>query len=127
MESTKEKAKDLGYVETLFGRRLYLPQINAGNGMLRQAAERTAINAPMQGSAADIIKIAMLQVQIWLEKEKPDCCMVMQVHDELVFEVAKKDVEQAKALIKQEMENAVTLDIPLTVEVGEGTDWLQAH
>jgi len=127
MESTKEKAKDLGYVETLFGRRLYLPQISAGNGMLRQAAERTAINAPMQGSAADIIKIAMLQVQKWLDEEKPDCCMVMQVHDELVFEVAKDKLEEYSDKINQLMASAVELSVPLVVDVGVGDNWEQAH
>jgi DNA polymerase I len=127
MESTKQKAKELGYVETLFGRRLYLPQINASNGMLRQAAERTAINAPMQGSAADIIKIAMLQVQQWLEQEKPDCFVVMQVHDELVFEVAEDKLEQYNAKIKQLMQQAVELSIPLVVDVGVGDNWEQAH
>jgi DNA polymerase I len=127
MESTKEKAKDLGYVETLFGRRLYLPQINAGNGMLRQAAERTAINAPMQGSAADIIKIAMLQVQKWLEEEKPDCFMVMQVHDELVFEVAEDKLQEYSEKINQLMASAVELSVPLVVDVGIGDNWEQAH
>ena len=127
MESTKEKAKDLGYVETLFGRRLYLPQINAGNGMLRQAAERTAINAPMQGSAADIIKIAMLQTQKWLDEEKPDCFMVMQVHDELIFEVAEEKLEEYSEKINQLMADAVELSVPLIVDVGVGDNWEQAH
>ncbi len=127
MESTKQKAKELGYVETLFGRRLYLPQINASNGMLRQAAERTAINAPMQGSAADIIKIAMIEVNNWLLQEKPDCCVVMQVHDELVFEVAESKVEEYKKRIVDIMTNAVELSIPLIVDVGVGDNWEQAH
>jgi DNA polymerase-1 len=127
MESTKEKAKELGYVETLFGRRLYLPQINASNGMLRQAAERTAINAPMQGSAADIIKIAMLQVQQWLDEEAPDCHMVMQVHDELVFEVAEDKLDAYSDKINQLMAEAVELSIPLVVDVGVGDNWEQAH
>lgn len=127
MDSTKQKAKDLGYVETLFGRRLYLPQINASNGMLRQAAERTAINAPMQGSAADIIKIAMLAVQKWLDEEKPDCFMTMQVHDELVFEVAENQLEAYQKKINQIMANAVELSVPLEVDVGIGDNWEQAH
>ena len=127
MESTRQKAKDLGYVETLFGRRLYLPQINASNGMLRQAAERTAINAPMQGSAADIIKIAMIETQKWLENDKPDCFMVMQVHDELVFEVAEDKVKEISAKITELMSSAVELSVPLIVDVGVGDNWEQAH
>jgi len=127
MQSTKEKAKQLGYVETLFGRRLYLPQINASNGMLRQAAERTAINAPMQGSAADIIKIAMLQVQQWLDTDKPDCFMTMQVHDELVFEVAENQLQTYSEKINQLMASAVELSVPLVVDVGVGDNWEQAH
>ncbi|MBV1907700.1 MAG: DNA polymerase I [Kangiellaceae bacterium] len=127
MESTKEKAKDLGYVETLFGRRLYLPQINASNGMLRQAAERTAINAPMQGSAADIIKIAMIEINDWLTEEKPDCHMVMQVHDELVFEVAENKVVEYQQKIESIMSDCVELSVPLIVDVGVGDNWEQAH
>ena len=127
MESTKQKAKELGYVETLFGRRLYLPQINASNGMLRQAAERTAINAPMQGSAADIIKIAMLEIQKWIDNDKPDCFMTMQVHDELVFEVAEDKLEEYSAKINELMANAVELSVPLVVDVGKGENWEQAH
>ena len=127
MESTKQKAKELGYVETLFGRRLYLPQINASNGMLRQAAERTAINAPMQGSAADIIKIAMIEMQKWLEQEQPDCFMVMQVHDELVFEVAEDKLEEYSAKINEVMASAVEISVPLVVDVGLGDNWEQAH
>ncbi len=127
MDSTKEKAKELGYVETLFGRRLYLPQINASNGMLRQAAERTAINAPMQGSAADIIKIAMLKVQQWLDKDQPDCFMTMQVHDELVFEIAEDKVAEYSLKINQLMASAVELSVPLIVDIGVGDNWEQAH
>lgn len=127
MDSTKEKARELGYVETLYGRRLYLPQINASNGMLRQAAERTAINAPMQGSAADIIKIAMLEVQKWLDTEKPDCYMIMQVHDELVFEVAEDKLQEYSDKINQLMANATELSIPLVVDIGVGDNWEQAH
>ena len=108
-----------GFVETLFGRRLYLPDIKAGNFQLRQAAERTAINAPMQGTAADIIKLAMLSVQAWLDQTALDTKMIMQVHDELVFEVPPKNARkclQVKAL----MSGAAQLAIPLEVEVGEG-------
>lgn len=127
METTKEKAKDLGYVETLFGRRLYLPEINASNGMRRQAAERTAINAPMQGSAADIIKIAMIDIHQWIKSEKPDCFMVMQVHDELVFEVAEDKVDEYQKVIEELMTNAVELSVPLIVDIGVGDNWEQAH
>ncbi|MET1257304.1 DNA polymerase I [Aliikangiella maris] len=127
MEATKQKAKEKGYVETLFGRRLYLPQINASNGMLRQAAERTAINAPMQGSAADIIKLAMIETQNWLDSEKPDCFMVMQVHDELVFEVAQDHLESYREKIIQIMSDAVKLSVPLVVDAGIGDNWEQAH
>jgi DNA polymerase-1 len=127
MESTKEKAKELGYVETLFGRRLYLPEINASNGMRRQAAERTAINAPMQGSAADIIKIAMIDINQWIKDEKPDCCVVMQVHDELVFEIAEDKVDTYQPIIEKIMTEAVELSIPLIVDVGVGDNWEQAH
>jgi len=127
MQSTKEKAKELGYVETLFGRRLYLPEINASNGIRRQAAERTAINAPMQGSAADIIKIAMIDIHKWIKEEKPDCHMVMQVHDELVFEVAENKVDEYKAVIERLMADAVELSVPLIVDTGVGDNWEQAH
>jgi DNA polymerase-1 len=127
MESTKEKAKELGYVETLFGRRLYLPEINASNGMRRQAAERTAINAPMQGSAADIIKLAMIDIHSWIKDENPDCSVVMQVHDELVFEVAEDKVEEYQAVIERLMANAVELSVPLVVDIGVGDNWEQAH
>ncbi len=127
MESTKEKAKELGYVETLFGRRLYLPEINASNGMHRQAAERTAINAPMQGSAADIIKIAMIDIHQWLKNESPDCYMIMQVHDELVFEVAEDKVDEYQKVIEKLMTNAVELSVPLIVDIGVGDNWEQAH
>lgn len=127
MESTKEKAKELGYVETLFGRRLYLPEINASNGMRRQAAERTAINAPMQGSAADIIKIAMIEIHNWIKNEEPDCYMVMQVHDELVFEVKEEKLKECKSKINQLMSEAVELSIPLVVDIGVGDNWEQAH
>jgi len=127
MESTKEKAKQLGYVETLFGRRLYLPEINASNGMRRQAAERTAINAPMQGSAADIIKIAMLDVHQWIKQEKPDCFMVMQVHDELVFEIKQEKIADYQTIIQQKMSDAVELSVPLIVDIGVGDNWDEAH
>ncbi len=127
MENTKEQAKETGYVETLEGRRLYLPDINASNGQLRQYAERTAINAPMQGTAADIIKIAMVKMEAWLKTTPYDLMMLMQVHDELVFEIADKDVEAAKTEIKAIMESALELKVPLIVEVGQGKNWDEAH
>jgi DNA polymerase-1 len=127
MENTKQNAKQNGYVETLMGRRLYLPDINAKNGQLRQYAERTAINAPMQGTAADIIKTAMVKMQAWLNETKLDIKMLMQVHDELVFEVAEQDIESAKAEIKTIMESALALDVPLIVEIGQGKNWDEAH
>ena len=127
MERTREQARDAGFVETVFGRRLYLPDIEARNPMLRQAAERTAINAPMQGTAADIIKLAMLAVDQWLNESGFDARMIMQVHDELVFEVAEGQVEQFKLEIIRLMEGAAKLDVPLVVEVGVGDNWEQAH
>jgi len=127
MESTKDNAKQTGYVETLMGRRLYLPDINAKNGQLRQYAERTAINAPMQGTAADIIKTAMVKMQQWLDQTDCDIKMLMQVHDELVFEVAEADMNQARKEIKTIMEAALKLDVPLIVEIGDGLNWDEAH
>ncbi|VAW46564.1 DNA polymerase I, partial [hydrothermal vent metagenome] len=120
-------AKETGYVETLKGRRLYLPDINARNGQLRQYAERTAINAPMQGTAADIIKIAMIQIEQWLNTCNLDIQMLMQVHDELVFEVAENDIEAAKKEIKTLMESALPLKVPLIVDIGQGYNWDEAH
>ncbi|MEH6502897.1 MAG: DNA polymerase I [Cycloclasticus sp.] len=127
MDETRELAREQGYIETLFGRRLYLPDINAKNGQLRQYAERTAINAPMQGTAADIIKLAMLSVDKWLQADKPAVRMVMQVHDELVFEVESSYLEQAKSIIQQKMGEAAQLDVPLIVDVGTGKNWDEAH
>ena len=127
MEATREQAAEQGYVETLAGRRLHLPEINSSNGMRRQAAERTAINAPMQGTAADIIKRAMLNVAAWLADSGLDARMVMQVHDELVLEVAEADLDALKAGLKQQMESAVELDVPLVVDVGVGDNWDEAH
>lgn len=126
MHDIREKAKAQGYVETLFGRRLYLPDINSSNGMRRKAAERVAINAPMQGTAADIIKRAMIQLDQKLQND-PDIAMIMQVHDELVFEVRSEKVEFYSELIKTHMESAADLVVPLIVEVGQGTNWDEAH
>lgn len=127
METTRELAHEQGYVETLFGRRLYLPEINSRNGMRRQAAERTAINAPMQGTAADIIKRAMLAVDAWLESSGVPARMVMQVHDELVFEVEESAVDTLVTHITQHMEVAAELAVPLVVDVGVGNNWDEAH
>jgi len=126
MHDIREKAKAQGYVETLFGRRLYLPDINSSNGMRRKAAERVAINAPMQGTAADIIKRAMIQLDQTLQND-PDIAMIMQVHDELVFEVRSEKVAFYSELIKTQMESAANLVVPLIVEVGQGTNWDEAH
>lgn len=131
MEDTREKAKEAGYVETLFGRRLYLPNINASNGMLRQHAERTAINAPMQGTAADIIKLSMISVNDWLREatlnDETGVRMIMQVHDELVFEVPEGELESAEKNIVDRMVNAASLDVPLIVDTGIGENWDEAH
>ncbi|MDH5484745.1 MAG: DNA polymerase, partial [Gammaproteobacteria bacterium] len=127
MDNTRELAHEQGYVETLFGRRLYLPEINSRNGQRRQYAERTAINAPMQGTAADIIKKAMIQLDQSLVASSLDARMVMQVHDELVFEVAKKDIGALTVLAHKDMESAAKLDVPLLVEVGVGDNWDEAH
>ena len=126
MHDIREKAKAQGYVETLFGRRLYLPDINSSNGMRRKAAERVAINAPMQGTAADIIKRAMIQLDQTLQND-PDIAMIMQVHDELVFEVRSEKVAFYSELIKTQMESAADLVVPLIVDVGQGTNWDEAH
>jgi DNA polymerase-1 len=127
MERTREQAREQGYVETLFGRRLYLPNIKARNQQVRAAAERTAINAPMQGTAADIIKRAMLSVDDWIKRERPSLNLLMQVHDELVFEVAPGELDAATAKIRQLMESAAQLRVPLLVDVGVGDNWDEAH
>ncbi len=127
METTRELARRQGYVETLFGRRLYLPEISARNAQRRQAAERTAINAPMQGTAADIIKKAMLRVAEWINAQANDVKMIMQVHDELVFEVPEAQRLVAEKAIRERMESAVQLTVPLVVDVGAGRNWDEAH
>jgi DNA polymerase-1 len=127
MDRTRTQAAEQGYVETLQGRRLYLPEINSRNGMRRQAAERTAINAPMQGTAADIIKRAMIDVSTWLADSGLDARVIMQVHDELVLEVAESCVEQVAEGLKAKMEAAAKLSVPLLVEVGLGNNWDEAH
>jgi DNA polymerase-1 len=127
MEDTREQAREQGYVETLFGRRLYLPDIKASNMQRRQGAERAAINAPMQGTAADIIKRAMIEVDRWIQNEKPNAHLVMQVHDELVFEVAMDQLEEVEAAVIDRMACAANLDVPLVVDSGHGPDWDTAH
>jgi len=127
MDKTRERAHDRGYVETVFGRRLYLPEINSRNGQRRQYAERTAINAPMQGTAADIIKRAMISVDHALSSSKVDAKVVMQVHDELVVEALEKDVEVVADLLRIEMEQAASLKVPLVVDIGIGDNWDEAH
>ena len=135
MEDTRAGARQKGYVETLFGRRLYLPDINAGNMQRRQGAERAAINAPMQGTAADIIKRAMISVDTWLQSELAgrnheqiaDACLVMQVHDELVFEVREDRLDWLKNAVVEHMSAAADLNVPLVVDTGYGPDWETAH
>lgn len=128
MDSTRESAKEKGYVETVFGRRLYLPDIKASNGARRKGAERAAINAPMQGTAADIIKMAMIKVDDWIRKNaSDDVTMMMQVHDELVFEIKEDKVETYVSTITALMESAATLNVPLVVEAGVGDNWDEAH
>lgn len=128
MEDTRQQASEQGYVETLFGRRLFLPDINAKNGMRKKAAERAAINAPMQGTAADIIKKAMLAVSTWLDENNDERIkMTMQVHDELIFEVHQDILEETTAKLVELMNNAVELSVPLIAEAGFGDNWDQAH
>lgn len=127
MERIREQACEQGYVETLFGRRLYLPEIKSRNGVRRAAAERTAINAPMQGTAADIIKRAMIVLAGWLQREAPEVRLLMQVHDELVFEVAPEVLEPARERIREYMSGAAELAVPLVVDIGVGENWDQAH
>jgi DNA polymerase-1 len=127
MNNIRHTASEKGYVETAYGRRLYLPEINARNGMLRQAAERTAINAPMQGTAADIIKMAMINVDNWLENSDLKSRMIMQVHDELVLEVPESELDDVKQGLTELMESAAQLRVPLVVDVGVGDNWDEAH
>ncbi|MDO8312527.1 MAG: DNA polymerase I [Sideroxyarcus sp.] len=127
MDSTREQAKACGYVETWFGRRLWLPEINGANGMRRQAAERAAINAPMQGTAADLIKLAMIAVQAWLESEQLHSKLIMQVHDELVLEVPQAELARVKQKVRELMCGVAELKVPLEVGLGEGGNWDEAH
>ncbi|MBP0598400.1 DNA polymerase I [Herbaspirillum sp. LeCh32-8] len=127
MDETRMQAKARGYVETVFGRRLWLPEINSPNGPRRQGAERAAINAPMQGTAADLIKLAMISVQAWLEAEKLSTRMIMQVHDELVLEVPQQELELVREKLPELMKNVAELKVPLLAEVGIGKNWEEAH
>jgi len=127
MDETREQAKSQGYVETVFGRRLYLPEINSPNGPRRAGAERAAINAPMQGTAADLIKLSMMAVQAGIDKEQRKSKVIMQVHDELVFEVPEDEVEWLKVAVPKWMAEVATLKVPLLAEVGVGLNWDQAH
>lgn len=127
MDETRASAKAKGYVETLFGRRIYLPEINGGNGPRRSAAERQAINAPMQGTAADLIKLAMIAVQALLDRERRATTMIMQVHDELVFEVPDDEIAWARETVPRVMASVAALKVPLLAEVGVGPNWDQAH
>lgn len=127
MESTREQARQQGFVETVFGRRLWLPEINGANGMRRQAAERAAINAPMQGTAADLIKLAMIAVQDWLEKEKLQTRLIMQVHDELVLEAPEQELNLVQEKVRNLMCHAAELSVPLEVGMGVGGNWDEAH
>src|SRR6267143_706383 len=127
MDQTRSRARTQGYVETVFGRRLWLPEMKSGSPMRRQAAERAAINAPMQGTAADLIKLAMIAVQNFLEQRQLRTMLIMQVHDELVLEVPQNELEEVKAKVRELMQSVAKLDVPLLVDVGVGDDWDQAH
>ena len=126
METTRENAKKYGYVKTLFGRMRYLPELKSPNYNIRSFGERAASNAPIQGTAADIIKIAMIRVHDRLKKEKLKAKLIMQVHDELILELPKNELESAKKLLREEMEGAAALSVPLKVEMAEGRSWYDA-
>ncbi|HTM62320.1 MAG TPA: DNA polymerase I [Burkholderiales bacterium] len=127
MDETRKRAKEVGYVETVFGRRLWLPELRSGAPVRRQAAERAAINAPMQGTAADLIKLAMIAVQNWLDESRAKAKLIMQVHDELVLEVPDSEVDATKGKVRELMESVAKLDVPLVADVGVGENWDQAH
>jgi DNA polymerase-1 len=126
MDNTRAQAKEKGYVETLWGRRLYLPNIQSSQIPRRKAAERAAINAPLQGSAADAIKLAMIHIDRWLYEKKIDAKMIMQVHDELVFEVAEQSIQQAEEGIRHYMTTALNIKVPVLVSIGVGSNWDEA-
>jgi DNA polymerase-1 len=127
MDETRQRARETGYVETVFGRRLWLPELRSGAPVRRQAAERAAINAPMQGTAADLIKLAMIAVQGWLDASALKTKLIMQVHDELVLEVPQVELETVTVKLKELMQSVARLEVPLVVEVGVGENWDKAH
>ena len=127
IEDTLASAREFGYVETLFGRRRYLPEINARNATARALAERTAVNAPIQGTSADIIKLAMINVDKRIAQEGMQSRMILQIHDELVFDAVLEEVDALQRIVKEEMENVIELSVPLTVECNYGKNWLEAH
>ena len=127
IESQKELARQKGYAETLFGRKRYLPDIHSQNATVRSFAERNAVNAPIQGTAADIIKMAMVSIHRRLKEEKLQAQMTMQVHDELNFNVPAQEVDRVREIVVSEMQNAVQLSVPLIAECGVGRNWLEAH
>src|SRR5690606_29749650 len=127
MSSIVERAREAGFVETILKRRRYLRDINSANMTVRGFAERNAINAPIQGSAADLIKVAMINIQADIEQQGLEGKMIMQVHDELVFDVPEEEKEQFKQLIEHRMKTAMDLNVPIEIEIGEGNHWLEAH
>ncbi len=127
MDECVEKAREQGYIETFFGRRRYLSDISSRNATVRGFAERNAINSPIQGTAADIIKLAMINIHKAMQEKNFRSRMILQVHDELVFDVHKDEVEEIKAMVYDKMVNAVQLDVPMEVEMGTGRTWLEAH
>ena len=127
MQWAIDKAREKEYAETIMGRKRYLKDINAKNGMIRAMAERNAINTPIQGSAADIIKLAMIAVDKEISKQKLKSRMLLQVHDELVFDMHKDETLLLKSIVKEKMEQAISLQVPLIVDIGEGDNWLKAH
>jgi DNA polymerase-1 len=127
INDTIASAREAGYVETLFGRRRFLPDINSRNATVRSLAERNAVNAPIQGTSADIIKLAMINVAKRLEQEKMTSRMILQIHDELMFDAVRDEVDKLKAIVTEEMENVIRLSVPLTVECNYGNNWLEAH
>ena len=127
LDSTMEFARENGYVETLFGRRRYIRDINSSNAIVRKAAERNAINAPIQGTAADLIKIAMVNIWRAMKAQKLKSKMILQVHDELAFEVPKDELEIMQQLVKEKMTTAIHLDVPLTIDINYGKNWYEAH
>ena len=127
MDGAVAQARELGYVETIYNRRRYLPDIQSANAVVRGFAERNAVNAPIQGSAADIIKLAMIAVVDRMRAENVQSKLILQVHDELVFDVLKSEADQMKKLVKESMESAVNLIVPMEAEVQLGANWLEAH